>query len=75
MRMFQVKRWLKRNGGRFIVVLLGVLYIAWGIYVIISASSPGIVVVVNSALIAAWVFIILLVTGVLNRLRAWWERD
>ena len=68
-----MKTWLKRNGKR-IIIGLGTLAIANGIYGIINTSTAWIIIS-HSIAITLWVFLILLLLGILHRIYRWWEKD
>lgn len=68
-----MKKWLKRNG-KWIIVGLGILFIANGIYGIIIADAAWQVMLYVIA-ITIWVPLLLMESGVFEKLFRWWEKD
>jgi len=68
-----MKQWLKRHG-KWIVVAIGVVFIANAVWSIVATEEKWLDIL-NTMLIAAWTFIILLASGALSQIYTWWERD
>ena len=68
-----MKRWLKKHG-KWVVVGLGVLFIANGSYGIFTATEEW-KVVLNVCVIAIWVLISLLASGAFEKFFEWWKKD
>lgn len=68
-----MKRWLKKHG-KWIVVGLGVFFIANSGYGIFTTTEEW-KIIVHVVAIMLWVVILLLASGILEKLYRWWDKD
>ena len=68
-----MKRWLKKHG-KWVVVGLGVLFIANGSWGIFTATEEW-KVVFHACAITLWLVIALFASGAIEKFYSWWEKD
>ena len=68
-----MKRWLKKYG-KWLIVGLGILFIANSAYGIITVTEEW-KVVLHISLLVIWVVITLFASGAFEKLVRWWEKD
>lgn len=70
-----MKRWIKKHS-KILVIIISLLFIGNSIRGIVI-TSPGAEwhIVVHSFAIAIWLIVLLPVSGAVNKILNWWERD
>jgi len=68
-----MKKWLKKCI-RWILVALGILIIANASYEITIATEDW-KIITYLVIIVLWLILILVLSGILNKLYQWWEKD
>ena len=68
-----MKRWLKKHG-KWIIVGLGVLFIANGGWAIFTTTEEW-KVTLHACAIILWLAVILVISGAFEKLFKWWEKD
>lgn len=68
-----MKSWLKRHG-KVVFCAFGIVVLCWLTYCIWRATRPE-VIALGAISIALWVCLLVVMSGLFNKLYDWWEKD